>query len=108
MGTSVPPCPKHASAGSTTGGSSVATPRKALSAARRAGMLARGDAAMKASARAVEGATNQGLTLVHFSAQLKRFLWDRGVFRDCLRGVSEVSGALGDVYGVFCVRNGSG
>jgi hypothetical protein len=25
-----------------------------------------------------EGSANQGLTLVHFSAQRKRFVWDRG------------------------------
>ena len=29
----------------------------------------------------------QGLTLVHFSARLKRILSGRGAFRDCLRGV---------------------
>ena len=29
----------------------------------------------------------QGLTLVHFSAQPKRILWDRGAFRDRLGGV---------------------
>jgi hypothetical protein len=29
----------------------------------------------------------QGLTLVHFSAQRRRFLWDRGAFRGCLGGV---------------------
>ena len=29
----------------------------------------------------------QGLTLVHFSAQLKRILSDRIAFRDCLGGV---------------------
>jgi hypothetical protein len=33
----------------------------------------------------------QGLTLVHFSAHVKRFLWDRGcsegLFRGCLGGV---------------------
>jgi len=27
------------------------------------------------------------LTLVHFSAQLKRIMWDRGAFRDCLGDV---------------------
>jgi len=27
------------------------------------------------------GTMRQGLTLVHFSAQLKRILWDRGAFR---------------------------
>jgi hypothetical protein len=29
----------------------------------------------------------QGLTLVHFSAQLKRIVSDRGAFRDCFGGV---------------------
>jgi len=33
------------------------------------------------------GARGQGLTLVLFAAQLKRFLWDRGAFRGCLGGV---------------------
>ena len=28
----------------------------------------------------------QGLTLVHFSAQLKRFLWDRGCIQALFRG----------------------
>jgi hypothetical protein len=41
--------------------------------------------------RALE-AEGQGLTLVHFSAQRKRFLWDRGcvqgVYRGCLRVVA--------------------
>ena len=32
-------------------------------------------------------ASKQGLTLVHFSAQLTRILSDRGAFRDCLGGV---------------------
>jgi len=35
-------------------------------------------------------ASNQGLTFVHFSAQRKRFLWDRGcnygLFRGCFGG----------------------
>jgi len=30
---------------------------------------------------------NQGLTLLHFSGQLKRILWDRGAIRGCLEGV---------------------
>ena len=30
---------------------------------------------------------DQGLTLVHFSAQLKRILWDRGALRGCLGDV---------------------
>ena len=38
----------------------------------------------------------QGLTLVHFSAQCKRFLWDRrciqGLFRGCLRVVRAYEG----------------
>jgi hypothetical protein len=42
-----------------------------------------------------EHARHQGLTLVHFPAQLKHFLWDRGcieeVFMGCLAGVQEVS-----------------
>jgi len=29
----------------------------------------------------------QGLALVHFSAQLERILWDRGAFRGCLGDV---------------------
>ena len=51
----------------------------------------------------------QGLTLVHLSAQHKRFSWDKGysgggkgVFQ---AGVEGVSGRLGDV---LSVRNGSG
>jgi hypothetical protein len=32
-------------------------------------------------------AGRQGLTLVHFSAQLKRILWDKGAFRGCLGDV---------------------
>jgi len=36
---------------------------------------------------AVMAAPGQGLTLVNFSAQLKRILWDRGAFRGCLGGV---------------------
>ena len=40
----------------------------------------------------------QGLTLVHYSAQRKRFLWDRGcvqrLFRGCLRDVKRYQGVL--------------
>jgi len=40
------------------------------------------------SARAASVSTgSQGLTLVHFSAQRKRFLWDRGAFRGFVGGV---------------------
>jgi hypothetical protein len=45
----------------------------------------------------------QGLTLVHFSAQLKRVLWDRGAVRDCSGGVQEVSGVNKEYQGVFRV-----
>ena len=34
----------------------------------------------------LEMASDQGLTLVHFSAQRKRFLWDRGCIEGLLRG----------------------
>jgi hypothetical protein len=33
----------------------------------------------------------QGLTLVHFSAQLERFVWDRGARRGCVGRVKGVS-----------------
>jgi hypothetical protein len=43
----------------------------------------------------------QGLRLVHFWAQLKRFLWDRrciqGVFRGCLGGVRGYTVCVGYV-----------
>ena len=50
----------------------------------------------------------QGLTLVHFLAQLERFVWDRG----CTEGLCSpccggVRGGLGCVR-CFCVRHGSG
>ena len=48
-------------------------------------------------------ATNQGLTLVHFSAQLKRMLWDRCAIRGCLGGVYDVSGGIQEYQGVFVV-----
>jgi hypothetical protein len=38
----------------------------------------RRDAAASAATSGVCSPANQGLTLVHFSDQLKRFLWDRG------------------------------
>jgi hypothetical protein len=38
------------------------------------------------------GTAAQGLTLVHFSAQLKRILWDMGRLRGFLGGVWELSG----------------
>ena len=33
---------------------------------------------------------DQGLTLVLYLAQLKRFLWNMGAFRGCLGGIQEV------------------
>ena len=36
----------------------------------------------------------QGLTLVHFSAQLKRVQWDRGAFRGSLGGIFDMSGGI--------------
>ena len=49
------------------------------------------------------GAHRQGLTLVHFSAQLKRIVWDRGAFGGCLGCVWEVSGGSKEYQGVFRV-----
>jgi len=37
---------------------------------------------------------NQRLTLVHVSAQHKRFPWDRVAFRGCLGGTEGVSGVM--------------
>jgi len=50
-------------------------------------------------------AAAQGLTLVHFSAQLKSFVWDRGCILALFR---RWQGVLVDTGGVFCVQNGSG
>jgi len=46
----------------------------------------------------------QGLTLVHFSAQRKRILWNRVAFRVFLGGVHEVSGGIKEHWGVFRVH----
>ena len=48
--------------------------------------------------------SNQGLTLVHFQAQRKRFLWDGGRVKGLIRGCFEMLGVLGDVHGVFLFR----
>jgi hypothetical protein len=45
------------------------------------------------AARGAREAVAQGLILVHFSAQLKRFVWDRGCVEGLLRG------SLGGVRG---------
>ena len=44
-----------------------------------------------------------GVTLVHFSDQLKRILWDRGAIRGCLGGVYEVARGIKEYQGVFRV-----
>ena len=46
---------------------------------------------------------NQGLALVHFSAEFQRILWDRGAFRGCLGGVKVVSGGIKEYHGVLRV-----
>jgi len=53
-------------------------------------------------------ATGQGLTLVRFSAQRKRFVSDRGCVQGCFKGCAVGDrGHQGGSQGVFCVRNGS-
>jgi hypothetical protein len=42
----------------------------------------------------------QGLTLVHFSAQLERFAWDTGARRACVPRIKGVLGVLGMLGGV--------
>ena len=66
-------------------------------------------AARDDAARAAAAASNQGLTLVHFSAQLKRFLWHRGctvgVFRGSLGGVYEMlEGIMGYLGCILCQK----
>ena len=46
----------------------------------------------------------QGLTLVNFSAQLKRILSERGAFKHCFGGVYEVSRGIQEYQGVFRVN----
>jgi len=54
------------------------------------------------------GDRRQGLTLVHFSAERERFLWDRGrKLRVAYGGISRYWGALGSAQGAFCDRHGS-
>jgi len=52
---------------------------------------------------------SQGLTLVHFSAQRKHFLWDRGCIEGLFSGSSSgVYGVLGGIRGclgcIFCQK----
>jgi len=57
----------------------------------------------------VARACSQGLTLVHFSAQRKRFLWDRGYILGLFWGCSGCLRGYEGVYRVrVCVINGSG
>ena len=64
---------------------------------------------MQEADAAVKAAQGQGLTLVHSSAQRKRFLWDRacvyGLFGGCSGGVR---GYYGVFMVIYCFRNGSG
>ena len=57
------------------------TPATAVTPAPAAATAAAAAAAEEGDERAARG---QGITLVHFSAQLKRILWDRGACRGCL------------------------
>ena len=56
---------------------------------------------MRSSSKMARSASRQGLTLLHFSTQLKRFLWDRG----CIEGLCRVvlfrryKGFLGGIKG---------
>jgi len=44
----------------------------------------------RAATAGIMSAAHQGLTLVHFLAQRKRILWDRGAIRGCFGGVYKV------------------
>jgi len=55
------------------------------------------------------GTLDQELTLVHFSAQRKRFLWHRGCSQGLFRGyLGGVRGHFGVLKVCSGVRNGSG
>jgi len=50
-------------------------------------------------------ASEQGITLVHFSAQLKRCVWDRGCIQGLFRGCLGVSGGIGEYVGcILCQK----
>ena len=67
------------------------------------------NSAMTPGVDACRAAAYQGLTLVHFSAQRKLFLWDRGCDLGLFRGVfTGCQGVVAGVQGVFCLRHGSG
>jgi hypothetical protein len=59
-----------------------------------------GDGSREPGGDRVEAHHGQGLTLVHFSAPLKRFLWDMGAFR-VLEGVLGVLGGIKEDQGLF-------
>jgi len=58
------------------------------------------------SQRMVQGvsgsALNQGVSLVHFSAQRKRFLWDWGCVAGLIRGHSAGHGGYDGVFMISC------
>jgi hypothetical protein len=62
-----------------------------------------GASASAAASAAAAMTSRQGLALVHLSAQRKRFLWNGGAFRGCLRVVWEMSGGIKEYQGVFRV-----
>jgi hypothetical protein len=56
-------------------------------------------------ASAALAAAAQGLTLVQFSAQRKRFTWDRGGIQGLLRGVRRVLGGIKRCVGcILCQK----
>jgi hypothetical protein len=55
---------------------------------------AAGDVQHMAGVGAAGDGVGQGLTIVHFSAQLKRFLWDRGCVEGLFRGCLGVLGSV--------------
>ncbi len=93
----------------------IATPRAAVAKTRPQASMWKAKADLKAKTKAKarprshsslmddEVALRQGLTLVHFSAQLERILWDRGAFRGCLEGVWQVSGGFKEHEGMSMV-----
>jgi len=80
----------------------VVSIENALVSAARSGAPVLNASAMRGSDRL----HHQGLTLVRFSAQLKRFVWDRGcikgLFRGCLRGIRGIRGIRGCLGCILC------
>jgi len=71
--------------------SAVQLPLREFRRVRRADDVQRLPRRGRGASRRCRGASRQRLTLVHFSAQRKRFLWERGcmcgLIRGCLRGI---------------------